>query len=207
MIELKVNEIRINSPYQGFFNAYNILAAVSLAKLLSIEEQIIQQAVAAYEPQAGRMESFRIMGKRVVLILVKNPAGLNQSLAALSYDKARKNVFIALNDNAADGRDISWIWDADAEMIVEKEMNIASLVCSGQRSGDIALRLKYAGLPLDKINIQTGLKEGIEMAIRKESEASYILSTYTALFACRKILAKMQQQHTGSEEVRSLEGV
>lgn len=199
-IEFKVNETRLNSPYQGFFNAYNILAAVSMAKLLGIEEEIIQQAIAVFEPQAGRMESFIIKGKRVVLILIKNPTGLNQSLAALSYDKANKNVFIALNDNAADGRDISWIWDANVEMIIANDMKIMNLICSGQRSGDIAVRLKYAGLPLDKINIQTGLKEGIETAIIKDSEASYILSTYTALFECRKILVKMQQQYGGSEE-------
>lgn len=206
-IEFKVSETRIESPYQGFYNAYNILAAVSLAKLLGIEEKIIQQAIAGYEPQAGRMESFRIKGKKVILLLVKNPTGLNQSLAALNYDKALKNVFIALNDNAADGRDISWIWDADVEMIVKDEMNIENLVCSGQRSGDIAVRLKYAGLPLDKINIQTGLKDGIEMAINKESECSYILSTYTALFECRKILVKLQKQYGGGEEPRRLEGV
>lgn len=206
-IELAVNETRINSPYQGFFNAYNILAAVSMAKLLGIEEGLIQQAIAAFEPQAGRMESFRIKGKRVVLILVKNPTGLNQSLAALGYDRTCKNVFIALNDNAADGRDISWIWDADVEMIATREMNIENLVCSGQRSGDIAVRIKYAGVPENKINIQTGLKEGIELAINLESECSYILSTYTALFECRKILVKLQKQYGGGEEQRSLEGV
>lgn len=205
-IELMVNETRINSPYQGFFNAYNILAAVSMAKLLGIEEGLIQQAIASFEPQAGRMESFRIKGKRAVLILVKNPTGLNQSLAALAYDKTRKNVFIALNDNAADGRDISWIWDADVEMIVDREMNIENIVCSGQRSGDMAVRLKYAGVLPDEINIQPGLQEGIEMAVNKESECSYILSTYTALFECRKILVKLQKQYADAGELIKQEG-
>ena len=198
-IHMQVNDIVLESPYQGFFNAYNILAAVSLARLAGIEAQIIKIALANFQPRAGRMEAFNIGGKRTILVLVKNPTGLNQSLAMLGQDKADKNLFIALNDNAADGRDISWIWDAEMELIADCEARVKRVICSGQRSGDIAVRVKYGGYNTENIIINTSLKEGIEMAIGMDSEVSYILCTYTALFASRKILAKMQKKYPGIE--------
>lgn len=188
-ISLQINDINITSSYSGFYNAYNILAAVSAAKLLGVENEVIEKAVREYMPKAGRMEKFIINGKMAVLILVKNPAGLNQTLNTLKYDEKSKDIFFALNDNAADGRDVSWIWDADVEMI--KDVNYKSIVCSGQRSGDIAVRMKYAGVEEELIVIRTPLQEGIEEALKGEGETAYILSTYTALFPCRKILRKM----------------
>ena len=105
---------------------------------------MIQRALARFQPSAGRMETFNIHGKRVLLILVKNPTGLNQSLALLTQNKEEINLFIALNDNAADGRDISWIWDADVEILNGGQARIGRVVCSGLRSGDMAVRIKYA---------------------------------------------------------------
>lgn len=197
-IEFKINDLPVRSPYQGFYNAYNILAAVSLAKRLGFADESIQTAISRYQPRAGRMEKFLINGKTVLLILVKNPTGLNQSLAALTQDPTTKNIFIALNDNAADGRDISWIWDADVEILAREQDSINWLICSGQRSGDIAIRAKYGGFDTDKIVIESRLKEGIALAVEKKSETSYILSTYTALFQCRHILLKMQKQSGSS---------
>ncbi|MCX5781013.1 MAG: MurT ligase domain-containing protein [Firmicutes bacterium] len=191
-IRLQVNDMMIESPYQGFYNAYNLLAAVSLGRLAGIEAPVIQRALARFQPSAGRMETFNIHGKRVFLILVKNPAGLNQSLAMLTQNEEEKNLFIALNDNAADGRDISWIWDADIEILNRVQARIGQAVCSGLRSGDMALRIKYAGLDPGKIIIQPSLRKGIEQTIAGVGQVNYILCTYTALFASRKILVKMQ---------------
>jgi len=192
-IEMYVNDLYIQSPYQGFYNAYNILAAVSAVRLVGIQDDTIQRAIAGYQPRAGRMENFIVNAKRTVLILVKNPTGLNQTLSTLLYDPQSKNLFIALNDNAADGRDISWIWDADVEMLSAEKACIESVVCSGQRSGDIAVRIKYSGIDAEKINIKSELKEGIEGVVAGPGEVNYILSTYTALFACQKILKKLQK--------------
>ncbi len=192
-IALKINELSVHSPYQGFYNAYNILAAVAMAKRLGLADERIQRAIANYQPRAGRMEKFVINGKNALLVLVKNPTGLNQSLAMLGQDPASKNVFIALNDNAADGRDISWIWDADVELLVREE-GIKRIICSGQRSGDMAIRVKYTGYDPNKIIIESNLQAGITTAVNMESEISYILCTYTALFSCRQILLKMQKQ-------------
>lgn len=191
-INFKVNDLSLESPYQGFYNAYNILAAVALAKLEGIEDPIIHRAISSYQPRAGRMEQFIINGKRTILILVKNPAGFNQTLSALLPDPSSKDVFIALNDNAADGRDISWIWDSDLELLAEPRAAVNEVTCSGQRSGDMAVRVKYAGIKPDRIRIRSNLEQGIEAAINDQAEATYILSTYTALFECQAILKKMQ---------------
>ncbi len=193
-ISFQINGIQLKSSYQGFYNAYNILAAVSMGKLLGIPDEIIQQAILKIEPRAGRMERFTIQGKAVILILVKNPTGINQSLSMLLQDPAEKNVFIALNDNAADGRDISWIWDADIEVLGHENARLRCLVASGQRSGDMAARVKYAGVPAEKIIIESLLGKGIQVAVDRPSEKTYVLSTYTALFECRKILSRMQKQ-------------
>ncbi len=194
-LDFKVNGLPIESPYQGFYNAYNVLAAVTIGRLIGMDTSVIQKALYEFRPQAGRMESFTIGGKKVILILIKNPTGFNQSLTMLSMDPAAKNLFLALNDNAADGRDVSWIWDADVELLCPEIDAINRIVCSGLRSGDMAVRIKYAGVPNHKINILPDLEEGITEAVRLESAVSYILCTYTALFASRKILVKLQKQY------------
>lgn len=193
-INMSVNELEIFSPYNGFYNAYNVLTAVSLGHLLDVPGKVIQSAMARFQPRAGRMETFFIKGKKVILVLVKNPTGLNQSLAMLLNDSNPKNLFIALNDNAADGRDISWIWDANLEVVADSDAAINKVICSGLRSGDIAVRVKYAGVRNDDIIIKTKLAEGIETAVKMSSNVSYIFSTYTALFECRKILARMEHR-------------
>jgi UDP-N-acetylmuramyl tripeptide synthase len=202
-IRFQVNDMIIESPYQGLYNAYNILAAVALARLAGIEVPAIQKALVRFQPSAGRMETFHMQGKRVVLLLVKNPTGLNQSLALLTQDGAEKNLFIALNDNAADGRDISWIWDADVEILTGVQARIRQVVCSGLRSGDMAVRMKYAGLNPGKIIIQPSLRLGIEQALSGDGQVSYILCTYTALFASRKILVKMRNKYPTPEPGRA----
>jgi UDP-N-acetylmuramyl tripeptide synthase len=210
-INMKISDLEIKSPYQGFYNAYNVLAAVAFSSIMGISSDVIQSAMASFKPRAGRMETFVINGKKTILILVKNPTGLNQSLSMLSSDTTEKNLFIALNDNAADGRDISWIWDADVESVTEAAAVIKQIVCSGQRSGDIAVRIKHTGFDPQRIIIKTPLQEGIETVVYGESKITYILSTYTALFQCRKILVKMQKKNrvaieTGQQQQKKAEG-
>jgi UDP-N-acetylmuramyl tripeptide synthase len=199
-IHVQIDHLLVESPFQGFFNAYNILAAVSLGKLAGIKDIVIQKAIADFQPSAGRMETFLIRGKKVILVLVKNPTGLNQSLTMLTQDSATKNLFIALNDNAADGRDISWIWDADIEVITDDEARIIRVICSGQRSGDMAVRVKYSGFDVENIIIKPSLEQGIEISIRLDSEVTYILCTYTTLFASRNILDRMQKKYPALEQ-------
>jgi UDP-N-acetylmuramyl tripeptide synthase len=203
-ITMKVNELSITSPYQGFYNAYNILAAVTLSKVLGVEDTVIQRSIAHFEPRAGRMERFNIGGRPATLVLVKNPTGFNQSVEALLQDSSTKNLFMALNDNAADGRDISWIWDADLEVLGQPGAGIMCLVCSGLRSGDMAVRLKYAGIDTNMIQIESNLEAGIKAALSGAGEVHYILSTYTALFQCQKILRRLQSEPLHKAEPRRI---
>jgi UDP-N-acetylmuramyl tripeptide synthase len=196
-INFAVNNLAIYSPYMGFYNAYNILAAVSVAKLVGIQDEIVQRAIASYKPRAGRMEQFQIGDKKAMQILVKNPTGLNQTLTALITDQSSKALFFALNDNAADGRDVSWIWDAQVETITSPDACVTSITCSGLRSGDAALRFKYAGFEEELINVEDELEAGIKACLSTEAEAYYFLCTYTTLFPARKILLRLAGKGQG----------
>ncbi len=197
-ITMKINNLEVTSPYQGFYNAYNILAAVAVSKGMGIADAVIREAIARFQPQAGRMERFTVGSKEATLILVKNPTGFNQSLQALLNDHRSKNLFLALNDNAADGRDVSWIWDADLESLASAGAGISLLVCSGLRSGDMAVRVKYAGVDQELIQIESDLDPAIQKALSGPGKVNYILSTYTALFQCRKILLRLQAEYAPS---------
>ncbi len=197
-VKLKVDGITLKSNFQGFHNAYNILAAVAAARWLGVDENSIKMAIAAFVPQAGRMEPFHINGKRIVLSLVKNPTAFNQTLTGLTYGIGRKNLLFVLNDNAADGRDISWIWDANVEMIGSGDVLLERIVCSGQRSGDIALRFKYAGFPREMISVENELPKALASAIQGDIACSYVLCSYSALFNCRRLLLEMEQSGSGT---------
>jgi hypothetical protein len=102
--------------------------------------------------------------------------------------KGTKNIFFAINDNDADGRDISWLWDVDFEGLSKDRKDLMGFICSGSRGEEIALRLKYAGVPVDKIVVYKNLGHGIKSALFGHSDMSYLFSTYTALWPVHKIL-------------------
>ena len=135
------------------------------------------------------MEQFQIKGTHIVLNLAKNPAGFNQNIAAVMLDSAPKDVVIAINDNAQDGIDISWLWDVDFDQF--REESIRSVTVSGIRCQDMRLRLKYVDIP-------SQLETDIEKAIRDRIEDGvgnlYVLVNYTALFHTRNILKKLERE-------------
>lgn len=197
-VEMEVNGIVLQSPYEGFYNAYNLLAAVALTKSAGYEDEVIERALNHFQPQQGRMESFHIQGKEPVLILVKNPAGFEQVLMLLQNHPQKKRVFLVLNDNTQDGHDVSWIWDVGVETIFQNDMaQIQQLVCGGLRSGDMAVRMKYAGFDTERIELADSLENGIRRILQNEDTeemAYYVICNYTALAPCRSILVKMQEQ-------------
>lgn len=182
-------QIVINT--QGFYNIYNALAAFSVGILLGIELEKIIQGLEEYKPAIGRMETFNYNGKPAFLNLVKNPTGFNEGINTLLSINGTKNVFIAINDNDADGRDISWLWDVDFELLGVAHKDIERFICSGLRGQEMALRLKYAGVPIDKIKIINSMEEAIKEALEGLSENTYLFSTYTALWPAQKILLSM----------------
>lgn len=180
------NEMNIQVKLPGIYNAYNVLAALTLAQVLNIENNITRGALESFVPSFGRAEEFTKDSKGGVILLVKNPTGANQVLSTLQYLPA-KNLMIALNDNLADGTDVSWIWDVQFEALA----NAQQITVSGTRAYELANRLKYAGIPEKNISVQNDIKEALEQSfhILSNKNTLYILPTYTALINLKKVLA------------------
>jgi UDP-N-acetylmuramyl tripeptide synthase len=178
----------------GFYNLYNALAAFAVGNLLTIGVPTIQQGLEMYTPAIGRMERFRYRDKLALLNLVKNPTGFNEGLATLLSLPGSKDVFMALNDNAADGRDISWLWDVDFEILTEHLGLIETFTCAGIRAEEMALRLKYAGVPVEKITVIRELESAISNTLNGRADTAYLFSTYTALWPAQGILNRLAEK-------------
>ena len=127
------------------------------------------------------METFNYKGKSAILNLVKSPTGYNEGITTLMSLHGSKNVFMAVNDNDADGRDISWLWDVDFEHLAQGHQSIETFTCSGLRGEEMALRLKYAGVPVEKITVIQEMDAAILKALEDPGESIYLFSTYTRL--------------------------
>jgi lipid II isoglutaminyl synthase (glutamine-hydrolysing) len=177
-------------PVPGLYNVYNALAALAVARVLGIPEGKDRAALAQFRPAFGRLEVIEADGRRLRIILVKNPAGFNAAIAALLERGGRYRVLAALNDRDADGRDVSWIWDADFEALVPA---VEHAVVTGLRARDLALRFKYAGLPREAIEVEGDWVAALRRAIDLAPVGSEVvtLTTYTAMLALRGALADM----------------
>lgn len=180
-IELSVTHNEIKSDYTidtiGLYNAYNVLAAVSTALELGYNPEEIQNALKKYKAMFGRAEKTEFNGHKTIIQLIKNPAGASEVLKTVDLES---NILIAINDNFADGRDVSWLWDAEFELLKNTHKTI---ITSGIRAHDMALRLKYAGVPTDKIKVIPQLFKAIKEVslIEDKNEKITIMPSYTAL--------------------------
>lgn len=177
-------------PYQisigGLYNIYNALAAIAVAKHYQVAPERIQAGLQAGEKVFGRQETFSIEQKKCTLILVKNPAGLNQVIDLLALSDAPFSLVSLLNANYADGIDISWIWDGHYEAF--STMEIPAVITGGERVSDMTLRLKVAGIPEEKIQEHSDLTQVVQAIKQAPTEKVYILATYTAMLQFRKLL-------------------
>ena len=177
----------IVANYKGFYNVYNILAAYAGVRTAGFAGEHFGDMLRRFNPENGRMEQFRIKGTGVTLNLAKNPAGFNQNISAVMQDQAPKDIIIAINDNAQDGTDISWLWDVDFDLLGND--SVKSITVSGIRCQDMRLRLKYVDIP-------SILQGDVEKAIRDRVEDGtgnlYVLVNYTALFSTRNILKRLE---------------
>ena len=177
----------IELNYRGFYNVYNILAAYAALSRCGVGAADINGALAGFSPQIGRMETFTIGDRQVILNLAKNPAGFNQAISALLADPRAKTALIAVNDHESDGRDVSWLWDVDFERL----HGITGVIAGGARANDIQVRMKYAGFAPEEVRISPGIEQGVVSALSYDSEAVYVLVNYTALFSTHDLLYKM----------------
>lgn len=181
---------RYSVALQGYYNLYNALGALAAGRCLGIEEEAIQNGLKKFQAQPGRMELFSLPEGQVTLTLVKNPTGFNQVIHTLLGAEQPLRLMIVINDQAADGRDISWLWDVDFERLFENVERVSEVICSGLRAEDMALRLKYAGIGADKLLIEHDFSKAVRYLQKRRSnrEKIFILPTYTALFPLRDVL-------------------
>ena len=177
-------------PAEGLYSVYNALAAVAAAVALAVAPETIRRGLEAHEAAFGRQEELEVEGRRVRLLLGKNPSGLNQALRTLQRPGERHHLLVLLNDGIADGTDVSWIWDVDWESQAD---HCASLTVGGRRAADMALRLEYAGLPPSATPVVHDVGAALRQALDAvpETEALVILPTYTAMLDVRQQLGRM----------------
>lgn len=172
--EFKVNLV-------GLYNAYNALAAIALAFENGLNQAEIQHALDSYKSIFGRAEKRTINGHPTIIQLIKNPTGASEVLKTVDLNS---NIVIAINDNYADGRDISWLWDSDFEQLKNARKLV---ITSGIRANDMATRLKYAGIAQEKILVEPSIKKAIQLASKDaNNDHITILPSYTALLKINK---------------------
>ena len=173
----------------GTYNIYNALAAFAVGRTFGVSPEQISQAFAYDEKVFGRQEVIQLGDKKLTLILVKNPVGLNQVLSMIETAKQPFGFAMLLNANYADGIDTSWIWDGNFEDFVASK-KAATYLVGGERYKDIALRLTVAGVPEDKLMTQPDLSNVITELQKMPQQQLYVLSTYTAMLQLRKKLSE-----------------
>jgi lipid II isoglutaminyl synthase (glutamine-hydrolysing) len=187
-VRTPAGELAIELRLPGLYNVYNALAAIAAALELGVEPSRIPPALADAEGAFGRVETVTVDTKQISILLVKNPAGTNEVLRTLKLeaDEDELDLWIGLNDRIADGRDISWVWDADFELLAGK---VRKATCAGTRAPEMALRLKYAGWPEGSIAIEPQVEPALDRALAEAPDRLFALPTYTALLELHKLLS------------------
>jgi UDP-N-acetylmuramyl tripeptide synthase len=194
LLRTPAGEAEVALALPGLYNVYNALAAAALASALDIPLESIAAGLSSTRAAFGRAETVTLAlpapaaSRELQIMLIKNPAGTNEVLRTLALEPGEHDLLGVLNDQIADGRDVSWIWDADFELLAGR---VRRFTCSGSRAADLATRLKYAGIDPARIE----LREELDGALRDAAGAAgthqeplYALPTYTAMLALRELL-------------------
>ena len=192
--------VRVNLP--GLYNVYNALAAAAVAGEMGAGAAHIARGLREFGGAFGRVERVRAGDRDVFLLLIKNPVGFNEILRTFvaGQSTTAANVLIAINDNDADGRDVSWLWDVDFEMLAEAQENGVRFDVTGIRAHDMAVRLKYAELPVHSVvpDRKGALMSALDAT--PPGETLYVLPTYTAMLELRRVLSDLGYTHPFWEE-------
>jgi lipid II isoglutaminyl synthase (glutamine-hydrolysing) len=191
-VELRTPQGRLalELPLPGLYNVYNAIAAAATALSLGAGLEHVRSGLEDFGGAFGRVETIPIEGRDVSILLVKNPAGANEVLRTLTLEQGALDLWLALNDKIADGRDVSWVWDADFELLAGR---VRRATCAGTRAEEMALRLKYAGIDAP-ITVERDLGRSLDRAVAGGDDGGgggplYALPTYTALLELRDLLA------------------
>jgi lipid II isoglutaminyl synthase (glutamine-hydrolysing) len=177
---------RVEIGLPGLYNVYNALAAASLATVLGASLEEVAEGLGRFRAAFGRFERIAVGDKGALMLLVKNPAGANEAIRTLVDEKPPRLAVVALNDEIADGRDVSWIWDVDFEPLLA---GLERLVATGGRAEELALRAKYGGLASDRIEVVRDLAHALDRGLELTPDGGevVVLPTYTAMLALRRI--------------------
>lgn len=188
-IEAPGATVPVSTALPGLYNVYNAAAAAAGALALGLEAGAITRGIAATAPAFGRGEHIAVGDRQALMLLAKNPAGFNEVLRTVLLAEPSPVVLIAINDLVADGRDISWLWDVDFEMLRGRAR---AVVASGLRAEEMALRLKYAGVPAERVTVERDGARALARGLERlgEGERLYVLPTYTAMLHLRRALAR-----------------
>lgn len=174
--------------YKGFYNILNLSAVYTALCAAGESVENFDRLLSGYKPPSGRMQEFNLK-KPVVLSLSKNPAGFNQAITSVNADSRKKDVILAINDGAGDGRDISWIWDVNFQKLRNENTNTLSV--TGVRRYDTALRFKYDDTEVDVLT--DSMKDAILKALDTDSEIIYVMVNYTAMYSTEAILKELER--------------
>jgi len=178
----------IELPLPGLYNVYNALGAAALCLELGASLDQVAAGLRRVTAAFGRAERIQVDATELSILLVKNPAGANEILRTLALERAELDLLCVLNDRTADGHDISWIWDADFELLLPHARRVT---CAGTRAAELAVRLKYAGLDEHRLRVIPGLPAALDEALAGASDGRlFALPTYTALLELRSELAR-----------------
>ena len=180
---------RVELGVPGLYNVYNALAASALARALGASLEEIQAGLQGFSAAFGRFERISIGERSLLVLLIKTPAGANEIVRTLLTGAPPRLLLVALNDEIADGRDVSWIWDVDFDPLID---GLERLIASGERAAELALRFKYAGLPAESIEIVPSLEEALDrgLELTPPNEELTALPTYTAMLGLRELVAR-----------------
>jgi lipid II isoglutaminyl synthase (glutamine-hydrolysing) len=181
-------DLDLELPLPGLYNVYNALAGLTAGLRSAVSLERVREGLESMRAVFGRVEVIEVSGKPVSILLIKNPAGANEVLRTLRLESTDGGIdlWLALNDRIADGRDVSWIWDADFELLAD---GVRRVICAGTRAPEMALRLKYAGWPQDSIEVIEPIESSLDQAVSAAPTRLFALPTYTALLELRTLLS------------------
>jgi lipid II isoglutaminyl synthase (glutamine-hydrolysing) len=182
------DERRVELALPGLYNVYNALAAATLARALGASPDEIAGGLERFAAAFGRFERITVGERRLLLLLIKNPAGANEAVRTLVDGRPPRLLVVALNDEIADGRDVSWIWDVDFEPLLP---GLERLIATGSRAAELALRFRYGGLDVDAIEVEPNLERALDRGLELTPAQGelVVLPTYTAMLALQRIVA------------------
>ncbi len=179
--------VRLETRMGGTYMVYNMLAAFAAAHLMGVGADAFGRALDAYRPANGRLQRFDVAGRRVTLNLAKNPTGFNQNMSLLMQDASPKVVYVVINDDYNDGKDVSWLWDVDFERL--REVGEVRVFAGGHRANDMQVRLKYAG-------VEAGLAGSVAEVLDAARDLPtpwrvWVLTNYSALWGAKAELERL----------------